>query len=57
MLTKKVPRIGRQLDGLYVYGNSVVSHEVCYNSTGVYKLWHARLGHPAAQAVRILEIL
>ncbi|KAM0049721.1 putative RNA-directed DNA polymerase [Helianthus debilis subsp. tardiflorus] len=55
LLTKKVLVIGNQLEGLYVCGNTVVSNEVCFNSISLYRLWHARLGHPADQAVKVYK--
>ncbi|KAJ0900510.1 putative RNA-directed DNA polymerase [Helianthus annuus] len=53
--TKKVLVTGSQVDGLYFCGSLCVSNKVCYNSSSVSNLWHARFGHPSDNALNIFK--
>ncbi|KAI3730786.1 hypothetical protein L1987_61963 [Smallanthus sonchifolius] len=54
-LTKSVLVTGSQLDGLYVCGDSSVNSKVCYSSHNITNLWHARLGHPYENVLKVLK--
>ncbi|XP_035832785.1 uncharacterized protein LOC110877381 [Helianthus annuus] len=53
---KKTLVTGRQTDGLYFCGNSFNSVIACFNKAETIKLWHSRLGHPADQALNVLNL-